>query len=124
MPGPDEDLVFPANEDFQPVAGFETRFTVHHAGRDFIHHWKVVSADVNSILLHQWRYEGYPGNALLEWQLVPEAPGTRVNLAHSGLLSFQPDKHPELSSENFTRGWTQFLQILENFCIESESKPG
>ncbi|HHX27715.1 MAG TPA: SRPBCC domain-containing protein [Firmicutes bacterium] len=27
--------------DFRPEVGFETEFTVHHEGQDYVHQWKV-----------------------------------------------------------------------------------
>ena len=106
---------FPQMEDFRPKEGFWTHFTVSHGGRDFVHRWQVTKALEPEILAYQWRYDGYPGKSLLEFKLAPEAGGTRVDLVHSGLISFQPEDHPELSSDNFTQGWKNFMHALQNF---------
>ncbi len=106
---------FPMMPGFRPIPGFETQFTVSHGGRDFVHLWKVVSSQKPELISYKWRYAGYPGESLLEFRLIPDAGGTRLELVHSGLRSFDPAGNPELSSDNFNQGWSQFMPALQNF---------
>lgn len=112
---------FPMLEDFVPTPGFETRFTVSHGGKDFLHLWKITEAIDLQKISYEWRYGGYPGATLLEFALEPSGDGTFLRLRHSGLLTFDPENHPELSSEHFKQGWSGFMDALRDFL--SKSRP-
>jgi uncharacterized protein YndB with AHSA1/START domain len=101
--------------DFRAIAGFTTRFTVSHNDKDFIHVWTVTHCIANRVIAYQWHYEGYPGLTEVTFSLSTRHNKTLVTLNHSGLLSFIPEQHPELSAENFRQGWTYFLDALKHF---------
>ncbi len=103
---------FPMLEDFVPTPGFETKFTVSYGGKYFLHHWKITEVRYLQKISYEWRYGGYPGSTLLEFALKPSDSGTLLNLKHSGLLSFDPNSNPELSSVNFMQGWNGFMDAL------------
>jgi len=110
---------FPQLENFKPEVGFETQFNVHHEGRDYLHIWKVVEVVAMKKISVEWKYEGYPGNSLVSFELFPEGNKTRLVLAHEGIESFMPGKYPELGKKNFIEGWTAFMdkslkEFLEN----------
>jgi len=100
---------FPQLGDFKPEKGFETRFNVHHEGKDFLHVWKVKEAVPLKKISLEWKYEGYPGNSLVSFELFPEGDKTRLVLTHEGIESFRPGTYPELGKKNFTGGWTAFM---------------
>ncbi len=108
--------------DFRAEAGFETRFTVHHEGKEFIHLWKVTEVIPRKRISYEWKYAGYPGNSLVIFELSALDRRTKVKLTHTGLESFLPDRHPELGRGNFLAGWTaligtsigQFLEARTN----------
>ena len=100
---------FPQLEDFKAEEGFETKFNVHHEGKDYLHVWKVKEVVPLQKISLQWRYEGYPGNSLLSFELSDLGDQTKLVLTHEGLETFEPAKYPELGKNNFIEGWTQFM---------------
>ena len=100
---------FPQLENFQPEKGFETQFNVHHEGKDFLHIWKVKDVMPMKKISIEWRYEGYPGNSLVSFELFSRGNQTRLLLTHEGIESFMPAKYPELGKKNFIEGWTAFM---------------
>ncbi len=107
---------FPMLETFKPVKDFETSFNVHHNDKDFPHVWKVTDAIENKLIAYDWRFDGFPGNSHLTFELTDQGASTILNIKHSGLDSFRPDLHPDLSAENFKEGWQQLVQALKNFA--------
>jgi len=100
---------FPQLETFQPEKGFETKFNVHHEGKDYLHIWKITDVVPMKKISLEWKYAGYPGNSLVSFELFPEGNKTRLVLTHEGIESFMPAKYPELGKKNFTEGWTAFM---------------
>jgi uncharacterized protein YndB with AHSA1/START domain len=100
---------FPQLEDFKPVPGFETEFNVHHEGKDYFHMWKVKEVERLKKIAVEWKYEGYPGNSLVSFELFPQGDKTRFVLTHEGLETFNPEENPELARKNFVEGWTSFM---------------
>ena len=105
--------------DFRPEPGFTTQFNVHHEGKDFLHIWKVTEVVPMKKISYEWRYEGYPGNSLVTFELVPEGDSTSLTLTHEGLETFNPELHPEVERKNFVEGWTAFIgSLLKKFVEE------
>jgi len=100
---------FPQLENFQPEKGFETQFNVHHEGKDFLHIWKVKDVVPMKKISIEWKYECYPGNSLVSFELFPRGNKTRLLLTHEGIESFMPAQYPELGKKNFIEGWTAFM---------------
>jgi uncharacterized protein YndB with AHSA1/START domain len=100
---------FPNLTSFRPEVGFETRFTVRKDDNDFVHLWKVIGVLPGKKLAYSWKYDGYPGDSLLTFELFPEGAGTRLKLTHASLETFLPETHPDLSRGNFVKGWTQII---------------
>ncbi len=102
--------------DFKPEPGFTTTFAVENDGKNFIHLWKVTEVVPGRKISYEWKYEGYPGNSLVTFELVPEGTRTTLTLTHSGLETFNPAVYPELGRENFEAGWTSLIgTLLKNF---------
>jgi hypothetical protein len=57
----------------------------------------------------EWNYAGYPGNSVVSFELFEQGSKTKLILTHEGIKTFMPEKYPELSKQNFTEGWTQFM---------------
>ena len=107
---------FPQLADFKPEEGFETQFNIHHEGRDYLHIWKVRDVIALKKISVEWKYGGYPGNSVVSFELFEQGSKTKLVLTHQGIETFMPGKHPELSKQNFTEGWTQFMDRgLKNF---------
>jgi uncharacterized protein YndB with AHSA1/START domain len=107
-------------EDFKPEPGFTTAFTVENSGKNFVHLWKVTEVIPGKKISYEWRYEGYPGNSLVTFELIPEGAKTTLTLTHSGLETFQPEVYPELARENFQNGWNDLIgTLLKKFVEET-----
>jgi len=95
--------------DFRPEIGFETRFNIHHEGRDFMHCWKVTEAVAPERLVYDWSYEGYEGDSYVTFELKPTGEGTHLKLTATIRQDF-PDDIPEFRRESCVGGWRFFLQ--------------
>lgn len=99
----------PQLTEFEPTPGFVAKFTKHHNGKDFHHIWTITEAIPNQKLSYDWRYEGYPGNSNVTFELEPNGAATIITVTHAGLESFQGDSYPELAITNFEQGWTGLI---------------
>jgi uncharacterized protein YndB with AHSA1/START domain len=113
---------FPMLEEFEPEVGFETRFDVGHAGKVFVHIWKIKEVEPLKKISYEWKFGGYPGDSVVSWELFPEGDGTRIVLTHTGLETFRSDLHPDLSADNFTAGWTSFIGTKLKKFVEEETE--
>ncbi len=94
--------------EFEPKVGFETQFTVHCEGTDFLHQWKVIDVDREKRIAYEWCYGGYPGDSVVTWDLSEEGDVTKLTLTQTGQETFQG--HSVFSRENGIAGWSYFLQ--------------
>jgi uncharacterized protein YndB with AHSA1/START domain len=96
--------------EFKPVVGFKFQFTA--VGEDgmktFVHQCEVKEVIEEKKLSYSWRYEGYPGDTLVTWELFGEGDKTRLKLTHTGLGTF-PAESQDLKRENFVAGWTDIV---------------
>jgi len=98
------------------IHGFRAE-EVHHfhfdAGpapdRSYRHLCQVVEARPPHRLAYIWRYEGFPGDTLVAFDLEPDGTGTRLRLTHSGIENIA-QHHADFAQENFIDGWTHFLK--------------
>ena len=58
---------FPQPEAFQAEKGFETKFNVHHEGKDYLHIWKITDVAPGKKISLEWKYAGYPRNSLVSF---------------------------------------------------------
>lgn len=102
--------------DFKPEVGCKFQFWGGDEHKQFLHLCEVKEVVENKKLSHSWRYDGYPGDSLVTWELFEEGRQTRVVLTHEGLESFQGDVYPELAKNNFLMGWTDIVgKLLKEF---------
>jgi uncharacterized protein YndB with AHSA1/START domain len=96
-------------KEFKAEVGFEFSMT---AGKDpskqYLHLCKVVEVIEGKKLAYTWRYDGYEGNSLVTFELFEEGANTKLRLTHTGLETF-PISNPDLSKENFAKGWMQII---------------
>ncbi|MES2427887.1 MAG: SRPBCC domain-containing protein [Bacteroidota bacterium] len=106
-------------EDFKPEVGFTFRFSGTDKGVTFWHKCVITEVIPLKKLAHSWRYEEYPGDSLVTWELFDEGDKTRLKLTHTGLETFPAD-NPSFGKESFTKGWTHITGTgLKNF-LEKE----
>ena len=100
---------------FIPELGFETKFIVKAAGRDFLHFWKVIN--VNSIS-YNWSYEGIEGNSIIIFDIHENNEFTKLVVTHTITDNF-PDDMEEFSHQTGLAGWKYFInERLPDFLNE------
>lgn len=94
---------------FKPEVGFETRFNVQNQDRNFLHQWKVTEVVSPKLIAYNWKYENYPGDSLVKFELFEENSSTKLRVTHQVLEDF-PDDIPEFKRESGLEGWTFFIK--------------
>ena len=95
--------------EFKPEVGFEFQFKGKgEKGQLYLHLCKVTEVIPNKKLSYSWRYEDYPGDSLVTFELFEEGEKTRLRLTHKGIESFGKE-NTDLAKENFVKGWDEIL---------------
>ncbi len=94
--------------EFRPEVGFEFSFIGGTENKKFKHLCKITAVIKEKKLAYSWKYEGYPGESLVTFELFPEGNKTRLKLTHEGLDTF-PSEIPDFARKNFEAGWTQII---------------
>lgn len=94
--------------EFTAEPGFEFSFTAGTAETPYHHLCKIVEAVPLQKLSYTWRYDGFAGNSIVSFDLLPAGNETKLTLTHLGLETF-PDSNPDLAKENFATGWTHII---------------
>ena len=94
---------------FEPRVGFETQFNVRCHEKDFLHVWKVTEAVPPGRIAYDWRYEGYPGDSFVVFELCEQGGLTTLRLTHQVREDF-PEDIPEFSRDSCIEGWTFFIK--------------
>ncbi len=94
---------------FKPEVGFEIRFNVQSQDRSFLHIWKVTEVVPLKMIAYNWKYENYPGDSFVKFELFEENKMTKLRLTHQVLEDF-PDDIPEFKRESGVEGWTFFIR--------------
>ena len=98
---------------FSPVVGFETQFEVKVEDRTFTHLWKLTEVIPLQKIVYNWKYEEYPGDSSVTFELSELDNQTKLRLTHHVEESF-PDDIPEFTRESGILGW--------NFLIKERLK--
>ena len=100
---------------FRAEVGFETQFNVHSQGRNFLHMWKVTEVLPNKMITYNWKYDGYPGDSFVVFELFNQSNLTNLRLTHQVQESF-PEDIPEFTRQSCVEGWTFFInKSLKDF---------
>ena len=94
--------------EFKPEVGFEFTFDGGSEEKTYVHICKITKVDPGKTLQYSWRYQDYPGNSLVTFELFPEGDATRIKLTHEGLETF-PTGNKDFARESFTAGWTYII---------------
>jgi len=94
--------------DFKPEVGFETQFEVRSGNRIFPHHWKVTKVVPLKKITYNWKYDGYPGNSFVTFELFPQDNQTLLRLTTKIEEDF-PQDIPEFTRESCEAGWIYFI---------------
>lgn len=103
---------------FKPEVGFEFQFSGQgHKGEQYLHLCKVTEVEEGKKLTYSWRYDNYPGNSFVTFELFSEGENTRLKLTHTGLETFATD-NPDFAKESFAAGWTELIGTLLKKFVE------
>lgn len=94
--------------EFKPVVGFEFSFEGGKDGRTYLHLCKVTEVEAGKKLAYSWRYDGFPGNSFVTFELFEEGSQTRLKLTHKDLETLSLS-NPDFAKENFVAGWTAII---------------
>ena len=104
--------------NFEPIEGFQTRFTVTHKDEKYVHLWEVLENVQYEKLKLDWQYANYPGKAYALFELEKISNGTLLTLT-SDVLEFFTNRQA-FSRNSVLRGWTTLLQKkLPNYINEN-----
>jgi len=96
-------------EDFNATPGFTFSFTGGPSpGKQYLHLCEVIEAIPQKKLSYSWRYDGYPGNSLVSFELTSQGNKTLLRLTHEGLESFPADEK-DFAKSNFEEGWDSII---------------
>lgn len=105
--------------DFKPEVGFETQFNVENEGRNFLHLWKVTEVAAPHKITYNWKYDDYPGDSFVTFELNEHNGLTTLKLTHAVHESF-PENIPEFSRESCLGGWDYFIRKRLNEYLEKK----
>ena len=105
--------------EFIAEKGFEFRF---YGGKDennqYLHVCKIISVDCPTVLSYSWRYEGYTGNSIVQFELKENNSKTKVKLIHSGIETFE-NENSDFAKSEFEAGWTYIMTIALKKYLEN-----
>jgi uncharacterized protein YndB with AHSA1/START domain len=107
-------------ESFQPKVGFKFNFM---GGPDkehqYLHLCEVMEVIEGKKIAYTWRYDNYPGNSLVSWELFDKGEQTLLRITHTGLETFA-EAGKDFAKSNFNEGWTYFLYKALKGYIEPD----
>ena len=100
--------------DFRPEKGFRFQFYGGPPEKQYLHLCEVQESIPEKIISYSWKYDGYPGNSLVSFELSEEKNKTKLKLTHSDLNSFPKDVS-DFDKKNFEQGWTDITESLDDY---------
>ena len=94
---------------FKPEVGFETQFNVQSQDRNFLHMWKVTEVSSLKTITYNWKYENYPGDSFVTFELFQQNNLTKLRLTIQIMEDF-PENIPEFKRESCVEGWIYFIR--------------
>jgi len=96
-------------QEFKAEKGFTFKFNGGpETGPVYVDICEVTEAIPEKKLTYSWRYEGFPGNTYVTWELQPKGDDTLLTLTHIGLETIAP-AGPDFAADNFKDGWNHFV---------------
>lgn len=107
-------------EDFKPKVGFKFDFMGgEEGGQQFLHLCEVTQVEESKKIAYTWRYDNYPGNSEVIWELLDKGEHTIVRITHTGLETMA-ENGPMFAKESFNGGWNYFLYTALKNYLEPE----
>ncbi|MEO5674031.1 MAG: SRPBCC domain-containing protein [Chitinophagales bacterium] len=109
-------------DDFKTEKDFEFKFYGGTEENRYLHLCNIKEVIPGRKISYSWKYDGYPGNSLVTFELFEEGNYTRIKLMHEGVEQF-PSDNPDFTRENFVAGWTQIIgTALKDFVEKADKK--
>jgi uncharacterized protein YndB with AHSA1/START domain len=105
-------------DDFKPEVGFEFHFEGGSPTRKYMHLCKVTEIIPGKKIAYSWRYENYPGNSEVSFELFQEGDKTKLRLTHTGIETF-PQESKDFAKASFTEGWNHIIGMSLKDYLES-----
>ena len=106
--------------EFKPVEGFFVEFDVQSGDRTFPHQWRITKVEHEKLIVYDWKYRGYAGDAVVTFELHPKNGSTLLILTHVITEDFQKGI-PEFERESCIGGWMYFIkQRLNDYLRKIE----
>lgn len=107
-------------EEFKPEVGFKFDFLGGpEDGIQYLHLCEVTEVFEGKKIAYSWRYDNYPGNSIVTWELFDKGDQTLVRITHTGLETFA-EAGKDFTKNNFNEGWTYFLYTALKGYLEPE----
>jgi uncharacterized protein YndB with AHSA1/START domain len=103
---------------FKPEPGFEFQFEGGTEEKSYLHLCRIIEVVPESKLSYSWRYNGYPGNSVVTFELFPDGNRTRLKLTHEGIETFGTE-NPDFAKKNFEAGWSEIIGKSIKEFVES-----
>ncbi|MBA3648293.1 MAG: SRPBCC domain-containing protein [Chitinophagales bacterium] len=108
-------------EDFRPEAGFKFTFIGgKEGGTQYLHLCEITEVIKGKKLTYSWKYDGYPGQSYVSFELFDQGDKTLLKLTHTGVESFAA-AGTDFEKQNFVEGWTYFVNKALKEYLEPAS---
>lgn len=94
--------------EFKAEVGFKFEFTGGTEERTYLHLCEITEVVPGKKLSYSWKYDNFPGNSFVTFELFEEDNNTHLKLTHEGLETF-PGDNPDFAKENFVAGWHEII---------------
>ena len=95
-------------DSFKAKVGGKSRFAVQSEGRTFTHIWEVTEVTVPNLITYNWKYEEYPGDSFVSFELFEQEGRTKLVLTATVVEDFD-DSILEFKRESCQKGWEYFI---------------
>ncbi|RZJ49130.1 MAG: SRPBCC domain-containing protein [Flavobacterium sp.] len=107
--------------EFEPKVGFKFDFMGGpENGKQYLHLCEVNEVVEGKKIAYTWRYDNYPGNSLVCWELIDKGEETLLRITHTGLETFA-EIGEEFQKESFNEGWNYFIHTALKNYLEPEA---
>lgn len=106
--------------DFKAEIGFEFQFYGSKDDTRYLHLCKITELIPEKRLTYTWKYEKFPGESAVTFELFEEGVQTRLKLTHAGLESFTTD-NPDFAPSSFNAGWTFIIGTSLKDFVEGKN---
>jgi len=102
--------------EFKAEPGFKFQFTGGPSPeKQYIHLCEITEVIPRKKLTYSWRYDGYPGNSFVTFDLFEHGNKTLLRLSHKGIETF-PEDNTDFAIKNFNEGWNEIIHTsLKNY---------